>query len=56
MQGRDLSPVTDKYWKKFYEKEFSVENAKLVIRRMEKKNVAFTWMKLFEVGFPLLFV
>ncbi|PKI33622.1 hypothetical protein CRG98_045978 [Punica granatum] len=47
-KGRDLSPVTDKLWKKFYEKQFGPENTNLVLRRMKQKNVSFRWMKLYE--------
>ncbi|XP_024023408.1 uncharacterized protein LOC112092188 [Morus notabilis] len=47
-EGRDLSPVTDKLWKKIYEKEFGVANAKLVVERMEKRNVRHKWIKLYE--------
>lgn len=47
-EGRDLSPVTDKLWKKFYEKEFGVANANLVVERMEKKKVKHKWIRLYE--------
>lgn len=46
-----MSPVTDKLWKKIYEKEFGVANAKLVVERMEKRNVRHKWIKLYEVCF-----
>ncbi|KAK4766485.1 hypothetical protein SAY87_008127 [Trapa incisa] len=46
--GRDLSPVTDKLWKKFYEKQFGPENANIVMKRMKHNNVSFKWMKLYE--------
>lgn len=47
-EGRDLSPITDKLWKKFYEIKFGVENTKTVVERMREKNVTFKWMKLYE--------
>lgn len=43
-----MSPVTDKLWKKFYEKEFGVANANLVVERMEKKKVKHKWIRLYE--------
>ncbi|KAK4749823.1 hypothetical protein SAY87_027272 [Trapa incisa] len=46
--GRDLSPVTDKLWKKFYEKQFGTENANLVMKRMKQNNASFKWVKLYE--------
>ncbi|PRQ51995.1 putative RNA polymerase II transcription factor SIII, subunit A [Rosa chinensis] len=47
-KGRDLSPVTDKLWKKFYEKEFGIERTNLVIERMRKKKVNFRWLQLYQ--------
>ncbi|PON96525.1 RNA polymerase II transcription factor subunit [Trema orientale] len=47
-EGRDLSPITDKLWKKFYEIKFGVENTKTVVERMREKKVTFKWMKLYE--------
>lgn len=49
LQGTDLSPVTDKLWKRFYEMEFGVDNAKMIIERMNRKQVQFTWKRLYEV-------
>ncbi|PSS05615.1 Elongin-A like [Actinidia chinensis var. chinensis] len=47
-EGRDLSPVTDKLWKNFYELQFGAKSANLVIDRMKKKKVSFKWKKLYE--------
>ncbi|GAV75556.1 Elongin_A domain-containing protein [Cephalotus follicularis] len=46
--GRDLSPVTDKLWKKFYEQQFGARSTSLVIERMKQKKVAFRWIQLYE--------
>ncbi|KAI3983438.1 hypothetical protein MKX01_038858 [Papaver californicum] len=45
---RDLSPVTDKLWRKFYEKHFGAESTKTLIERMNKRKVSFKWMQLYE--------
>ncbi|XP_021898463.1 transcription elongation factor B polypeptide 3 [Carica papaya] len=47
-KGRDLSPVTDKLWKIFYEKQFGAKSVNLVIERMKQKKVAFRWKQLYE--------
>ncbi|KAM7265892.1 hypothetical protein ACFE04_003575 [Oxalis oulophora] len=47
-EGRDLSPVTDELWKRFYEKRFGKKSTDLVIERMRDKKVAFRWMQLYE--------
>ncbi|RDY03552.1 hypothetical protein CR513_12845, partial [Mucuna pruriens] len=47
-KGRDLSPVTDKLWKKFYEKQYGIKSANEVMKRMREKNVSFRWIKLYE--------
>ncbi|KAL7000615.1 hypothetical protein U1Q18_001767 [Sarracenia purpurea var. burkii] len=47
-EGRDLNPVTDKLWKKFYESQFGVNSANLVIERMKQRKVSFKWRKLYE--------
>ena len=48
-QGRDLSPVTDRLWKRFYVQQFGEDNANLVIKRMKQRDVVFKWRQLFEV-------
>lgn len=53
-KGRDLSPVTDSLWKIFYEKEFGVQNAETVIKRMKQKKVVFKWRLLYEVLYHFL--
>lgn len=47
-EGRDLSSVTDRLWRKFYEKHFGTDNTKHVIERMNKKNVVFKWRLLYQ--------
>ncbi|KAK0589425.1 hypothetical protein LWI29_014154 [Acer saccharum] len=47
-KGRDLTPVTDKLWKKFYKKEFGEKSLNVVIERMKEKKVAFRWKQLYE--------
>lgn len=37
--GRDMSIVTDKLWKKFYEREFGVSSANVVVQRMRERKV-----------------
>ena len=55
LQGRDLSPVTDKIWKRFYQMNFGEESYEEVVRRMNSSNVTFTWKKLYEVIFYFCF-
>ncbi|KAG6536809.1 hypothetical protein ZIOFF_001878 [Zingiber officinale] len=47
-KGRDLSPVTDGLWKRFYEQQFGSESANIVIKRMKQKKVVFKWRLLYE--------
>ncbi|PSS16375.1 Transcription elongation factor B polypeptide like [Actinidia chinensis var. chinensis] len=47
-EGRDLSQVTDKLWKNFYELQFGAKSTNLVIDRMKQKKVSFKWKKLYE--------
>ena len=47
-RGRDLSPVTDKLWKKFYERKFGVQNANVVTQRMKERKVWHKWVALYE--------
>ncbi|PIN04668.1 hypothetical protein CDL12_22793 [Handroanthus impetiginosus] len=47
-EGRDLSPVTDKLWKRFYKQQFGVESTNIVVERMRQKKVTFQWRKLYE--------
>jgi len=54
LQGRDLSPVTDKLWKKFFEKQFGTNSTNEVIKRMKEKKVSFRWAQLYEVTFLYL--
>ncbi|KAG6535196.1 hypothetical protein ZIOFF_000158 [Zingiber officinale] len=48
-KGRDLSPVTDDSWKRFYELQFGVESANTVIKRMKQKKMVFKWRLLYQV-------
>nr|DAD48158.1 TPA_asm: hypothetical protein HUJ06_018095 [Nelumbo nucifera] len=47
-EGRDLSPVTDSLWKKFYEQQFGAKSANLVIERMKQRKVSFKWRDLYD--------
>ncbi|XP_027063245.1 uncharacterized protein [Coffea arabica] len=47
-EGRDLSPVTNKLWKKFFERQFGAESAELVVARMKKRRVEFKWRELYK--------
>lgn len=47
-EGRDLSPITDGLWKRFYEKQFGVKSTNLVVERMKEKKVSFKWRLLYE--------
>ncbi|KZV43148.1 hypothetical protein F511_07963 [Dorcoceras hygrometricum] len=47
-EGRDLSPVTDELWKKFYMREFGIESVNTVVERMKKRRVTFKWKQLYE--------
>ncbi|KAK9286026.1 hypothetical protein L1049_025229 [Liquidambar formosana] len=47
-EGRDLSPVTDTLWKKFYEIEFGARSTNLVVEKMKQKKVSFKWRLLYE--------
>ncbi|XP_047317503.1 uncharacterized protein LOC124920956 [Impatiens glandulifera] len=46
--GRDLSQVTNRLWKRFYETDFGVKSVNLVIERMQEKKVSFKWQMLYE--------
>jgi elongin-A len=47
-QGMDLSPITDKLWKKFFEKQFGINCTNEVVKKMKEKRVSFTWLQLYE--------
>ncbi|RYR27470.1 hypothetical protein Ahy_B01g051501 isoform C [Arachis hypogaea] len=47
-EGADLSPVTDKLWKGFFEKQYGSNCSKEVMRRMREKKVSFKWKQLYE--------
>ncbi|CAN1160760.1 pof4 [Linum perenne] len=46
--GRDLSPVTDSMWRKFYELNYGERSTNLVLERMKLKKVSFQWKQLYE--------
>jgi elongin-A len=56
LQGTDLSPVTDKLWKKFFEKQFGIDRTNEVIEIMSEKRVSFRWLQLYEVFLFIFFV
>ncbi|KAL2937492.1 Transcription elongation factor B polypeptide 3, partial [Bienertia sinuspersici] len=45
---RDLSPETDKLWKKFYEAQFGARSVEMVVERMSKFKVAYNWRQLYQ--------
>jgi len=47
-EGMDLSPITDKLWKKFFEKQFGINCTNEVVKKMKEKGVSFTWLQLYE--------
>ncbi|VVB03156.1 unnamed protein product [Arabis nemorensis] len=44
----DLSPVTDKFWKRFYEKQYGLMNLNAVMEKMKRNKVDFKWRELYE--------
>lgn len=49
LQGRDLRPVTNELWKKFFERNFGTKSVNVVVERMKKEKVNFSWKQLYEV-------
>ncbi|GER45082.1 hypothetical protein STAS_21998 [Striga asiatica] len=47
-EGRDLSPVTDILWKRFYGRDFGADSANLVDQRLRKSKKTYTWRQLYE--------
>nr|XP_016506946.1 PREDICTED: uncharacterized protein LOC107824664 isoform X1 [Nicotiana tabacum]XP_016506948.1 PREDICTED: uncharacterized protein LOC107824664 isoform X1 [Nicotiana tabacum]XP_016506949.1 PREDICTED: uncharacterized protein LOC107824664 isoform X1 [Nicotiana tabacum] len=47
-QGRDLSPVTDKLWKRFYKIQFGEKSINQVVQDMKLRNGTFKWKQLYE--------
>ncbi|KAL6125615.1 hypothetical protein ACLB2K_073671 [Fragaria x ananassa] len=47
-KNRDLSPVTDKLWKSFYEREFGTESTESVSQIMKEWNLKFKWSELYQ--------
>ncbi|KAG8662622.1 hypothetical protein MANES_01G129050v8 [Manihot esculenta] len=50
----NLSPVTDKLWKRFYELEFGVANANFVTERMKRCKASCPWRDLYEAKLKLI--
>ncbi|XP_015082979.1 uncharacterized protein LOC107026510 [Solanum pennellii] len=47
-EGRDLSQVTDRLWKRFYQIEFGDKSINQVVERMKQVKVTFKWKQLYE--------
>lgn len=45
---RDLSQVTNKLWKKFYEVKFGAEHTNEVIEKLKRSKQKFSWKQLYE--------
>ncbi|XP_074269506.1 uncharacterized protein LOC141592654 isoform X3 [Silene latifolia] len=45
---RDLSPITDRLWKKYYEVKFGAKNVEIVVDRMAKERVSYKWRQLYQ--------
>ncbi|XP_060190844.1 uncharacterized protein LOC132620166 [Lycium barbarum] len=46
--GRDLSQVTNRLWKTFYQIEFGEKSINQVVERMKQRKVTFKWKQLYE--------
>lgn len=47
-KGRDLSPVTDKLWKRFYETEFGIKSTELLMEVMKEENLTLKWSEMYR--------
>ncbi|KAK9911489.1 hypothetical protein M0R45_035397 [Rubus argutus] len=47
-KGRDLSLVTDKLWKRFYETEFGIKSTELLIEVMKEANLTLKWSEMYR--------
>ena len=47
-KGRDLTPITNKLWKTFYEKKFGMDGVNCVLDRMKPKE-SFRWKQMYEL-------
>ncbi|KAG6582213.1 hypothetical protein SDJN03_22215, partial [Cucurbita argyrosperma subsp. sororia] len=47
-KGRDLTPVTNKLWKTFYERKFGIDAVNGVLERMKHKE-SFRWKQMYEL-------
>lgn len=48
-QGRDLSNITNDFWKVFFIKKHGKNEADVLFARMQKRNITCKWRSLFEV-------
>lgn len=46
-KGRDLSPVTDTLWKRFYEREFGTKSTELLMEVMKEENLTLKWSEMY---------
>ncbi|KAI5661983.1 hypothetical protein M9H77_21306 [Catharanthus roseus] len=53
-EGRDLRPVTNELWKKFFERNFGTKSVNVVVERMKKEKVNFSWKQLYEAKLKAL--
>ncbi|XP_024177828.1 uncharacterized protein LOC112183711 [Rosa chinensis] len=44
----DLTPTTDKLWKRFFERDFGGKTTDEVIQKMKIKKMSFKWSELYE--------
>ncbi|KAM5557337.1 hypothetical protein ABKV19_024624 [Rosa sericea] len=47
-KNTDLTPITDKLWKKFFEREFGGKATDKVIEKMKIKKVNYKWSELYQ--------
>ncbi|PRQ50843.1 putative RNA polymerase II transcription factor SIII, subunit A [Rosa chinensis] len=47
-KNTDLTPITDKLWKKIFERELGVKATDEVIQKMKIKKVSFKWSELYQ--------
>ncbi|KAL5722733.1 hypothetical protein ACHQM5_006217 [Ranunculus cassubicifolius] len=47
-QGRDLSSVTNKLWRRFFQQKFGMETFHSLSENLKRNKVVFTWRMLYE--------
>lgn len=47
-EGRDLTPITDELWRRFYARKYGAESMATVERRMKKRGLSITWRALYD--------